>query len=76
MSVDTRLEDYLQDKLQTSADLETLDSCWTVSDNSKHSYEHNYNKQSRTRNKQMKQQDNMSTKSTTKAKYSSMSRVI
>jgi len=26
MSVDTRLEDYLQDKLQTSADLETLDS--------------------------------------------------
>lgn len=26
MAVDTRLEDYLQDKLQTSADLETLDS--------------------------------------------------
>ena len=26
MSFDTRLEDYLQDKLQTSADLETLDS--------------------------------------------------
>lgn len=26
MPVDTRLEDYLQDKLQTSADLETLDS--------------------------------------------------
>lgn len=25
MAVDTRLEDYLQDKLQTSADLETLD---------------------------------------------------
>lgn len=26
MPVDTRLEDYLQDKVQTSADLETLDS--------------------------------------------------